>query len=146
MGGLRRLRRKGAGGYAVEPLHAPAKRRGEKLSAVILRFAQPLTDNVDDDHFGIAITLAILCWNVALLPKDEQEKELRLVASKIAEDKSAGFADEMESWTRWLVDRKKKLFGHDRRMVVDYTVEDRGDSHHLYVVSTPVPHPPTDVA
>jgi hypothetical protein len=142
MGGLRRLRRKGAGGYAVGPLHASAKPQREKLSAVILDFARPLTENVDDGHFDIAITLAVLCWNVALLPEDKQEQELRLIASTMAKDKPSGFADEMMSWTRWLLDRKKKLFGHDRRMVVNYTLENKGDEFHLYVASAPVPDSP----
>ena len=142
MGGLRRLRRKAAGRYVVEPLHALAKLQGEKLSAVILDFARPLTETVDDDQLEVAITLAVLCWNVALLPEDKQEQELRLIASTMAKDKPAGFADEMMSWTRWLLDRKKKLFGHDRRMVVNYTVENKGDDFHLYVASTPVPPSP----
>jgi len=142
MGGLRRLRRKGIGGYAVEPLHTTARPQGEKLSAVILDFARPLTENVDDCHLDIAITLAILCWNVGLLPEDKQEQELRLIASKMSKDMRAGFADEMMTWTRCLLDRKKKLFGHDRRMVVNYTVENKGADFHLYVASTPVPPSP----
>lgn len=142
MGGLRRLRRKGAEGYAVQPLHADAKPQGGKLSAAILDFARPLTENVDDDHFERAVTLAILCWNVALLPEDKQEAELRKIASKMAEDAPAGFADETMTWTRWLVNRKKKLFADDCRMVVNYTVEDRGDSHHLFVAGTTVPTVP----
>jgi len=142
MGGLRRLKRKGAGGYAVGPLHAAAKPQGEKLSAVILDFARPLTENVDNCHVDIAITLATLCWNVALLPEDKQEQELRLIASTMAKDMPVGFADEMMSWTRRLLDRKKKLFAHDRRMVVNYTVENKGDDFHLYVASTPMPERP----
>jgi hypothetical protein len=106
---------------------------------VILDFARPLTENVDDDHFESAINLACLCWNVALLPENEQERELRFIASTMAKDAPAGFADETLTWTRWLVDRKKKFFAQDRRMVVNHTVEDRGDSHHLFVTSTLVP-------
>jgi hypothetical protein len=142
MGGLRRLRRKGAGGYEVEPLRAGGKPQGGKLSAAILDFAQPLTENVDDDHFEPAVALAILCWNVALLPEDRQEAELRQIASEMARDAPAGYADETMTWTRWLVNRKKKLFADDRRMVVDYTFEDRGDSHHLFVAGAVVPTVP----
>lgn len=101
--------------------------------------AKPLTDNVDDRHFKVAITLAILCWNLALLPEDQQERELRSIIKKMAEGSPAGFASEAETWARMLVNRKKTLFGHDRRMVVNYTVGNEGDSRHLYVASTLVP-------
>lgn len=139
MGGLRRLRRKGAGGYSVEPLRARSQLSSEKLSAVILEFARPLTENVDDAHFRTAITLAVLCWNLALLPDDEQERERRSAVRVMAKNGPAEFVEEADAWTRTLVDRKKRLFGHDRRMVVTYTVEDDGDGFHLYVASTPMP-------
>jgi hypothetical protein len=142
MGGLRRLKRKGAGRYAVEPLHGTSTPRAPKLSAVILDYARPLIENVGDDQFEIAITLAVLCWNTALLPEDKQERELRSAIDRVARDAPEGFAEQMQTWTRWLVDRKKTLFGHDRRMVVNYTIEDRGDLHHLYVSSTPIPDSP----
>jgi hypothetical protein len=143
MGGLRRLRRKGADRYSVEPLHTASGFGADKLSAVILDFARPLTESVEDDQFKTAITLAILCWNVALLPEDDQGRELGLLRTKMAKDMPAWWVRDLEGWTRRLVDRKKKLFGHDRRMVVSHTITDEGDDFHLYVVSTHVPDSPT---
>jgi len=144
MGGLRRLKRKGAGRYAVEPLRGRPESHGkEKLSAVILDFARPFTDNVGDDQFRIAIEMAIFCWNIALLPEDQQERQLRRVAREEAEGKPAGFADDMMTWSRLLIHRKKTLFAHDRRMVMDFTIEDDGDEFHLSVVSTPAPSSPS---
>ncbi|MCX5646068.1 MAG: hypothetical protein NTZ17_15520 [Phycisphaerae bacterium] len=142
MGGLRRLRRSGAGKYAVEPLRGDPDRQSGKLSAVILDFSRPLIDNVDDDEFETAVTLAVLCWNLALLPEDEQERERRSAVQKLAKGKPAGFASEMEAWTRMLLDRKKTLFGRDRRMVASYRVIDEKDGFHLYVASTLVPPSP----
>lgn len=143
MGGLRRLRREGTGGYSVEPLHTASGFGADKLSAVILDFARPLTENVEDDQFKTAITLAILCWNVALLPEDDQGREIGLLKTKMAKDMPAWWVRDLEGWTRRLVDRKKKLFGHDRRMVMNYTITDEGDDFHLYVVSARVPDSPT---
>ena len=147
MGGLRKLRRKGTRGYAVEPLRRTSATQDRKLSAVILDYARPLIDNVDDDHFRVAIGIAILCWNVALSPEDDQEEQLRFLGkemAKMAKNAPPGFADETKMWTQWLVERKKTLFAHDRRMVLNYTIEDRGDSHHLQVASTPAPLHPTN--
>ena len=120
-------------------MHAPTQPRGKKLSAVILDFAEPLTKDVDDDHFKAAITLAILCWNIALLPKDAQEKELRLVKRKMAKNKPAWWVRELDAWVHRLVDRKKTFFADDRRLVVNHTVTEEGDDFHLYVASTVVP-------
>ncbi len=142
MGGLRRIKRKLAGRYAVEPLHAPAEPGSKKLSAVIQEFAEPLARDVDDDHFEAAITVAILCWNVALLPEDTQAQELSLIKRKMAEYLPARWVRELDVWTDRLVDRKKTLFADDRRMVVNYTVADEADGFHLYVVSTVVPDSP----
>ena len=140
MGGLRKLKRKGVGRYTVEPLRGrPKSQRKEKLSAIILDFARPFTDNVGDDQFRSVIALAIFCWNIGLLPEDQQERQLRRVVREEAEGKPAGFADDMMTWTRLLIDRKKKLFAHDRRMVMDFTIEDDGDEFHLLVASTPAP-------
>jgi len=147
MGGLRKLRRRGAGGYAVEPLHNTSQSRGRKLSAVILDYARPLIDNAGDDQFRIAVGIAIMCWNVALFPEDEQEEKLRFLGKEMAEmvkNAPPGFTEKTQVWTRWLVERKKTLFAYDRRMVLNYTIEDRGDSHHLQVVSTPLSHKPTN--
>jgi hypothetical protein len=139
MGGLRKLRRSGAGKYTVEPLRGDPDRQSGKLSAVILDFARPLIDNVDDDQFETVITMAILCWNLALFPEDQQERELRSVIKKMAKGAPAGFASEMEAWARLLLDRKKALFARDRRIVANYTVVDEADGRHLYVASTLVP-------
>ena len=142
MGGLRRLRRKSADRYAVEPLRDTYEHQSGKLSAAILDFARPLTDNVDDCNFEAVITLAILCWNLSLFPEDQQERELRSILKKMAKGAPAGFTSEMEAWARLLLDRKKTLFARDRRIVANYTVVEEADGRHLYVVSTLIPNSP----
>jgi hypothetical protein len=139
MGGLRRIRRQSAARYAVEPLRRDAGRPSEKLSAVILDFAKTLTDHVDDSQFKSAIDLAILCWNLSLLPEDQQEKERLSIVRKLAQGRPDWFARDTEAWTRTLLDRKKTFFEQDRRMVANYQVVDEGDDFHLYVASTVVP-------
>jgi hypothetical protein len=124
----------------VEPLRGDLEARywepeDWKLSTRILEIAKPLTDKaVDNDEFEAMVRMAALCWNVALLPADQQEQRLRSLIATMARDQPEGFADEAKAWAQVLVDRRRKLFGNDRRTIVDYTMERAGGSLRLHVV------------
>jgi hypothetical protein len=141
MGGLRRLRRKSEERYAVEPLRGDLgasywEPEDWKLSTRIVKIAKPLTDEaVDDDQFEAMVRLAAACWNVALLPPDQQEQKLRSLVETMAKGEPEDFANELKAWGQVLLDRKRKLFGNDRRMAVDYTIERVGGSLRLHVVT-----------
>ena len=142
MGGLRRLKRRSADRYQVEPLRGDLEAsywepEDWKLSTRILEIAKPLTDDaVDNDEFEAMVRMAALCWNVALLPADQQEQRLRsLIDETTAKREPEGFASEAQAWSRVLWDRKRKLFRNDRRTVVDYTIERIGNSLRLHVIA-----------
>jgi len=141
MGGLRRLRRKRAGRHAVEPHQGdPRTSYWEpadwKLSTRILEIAKPLTEGaVDNDQFEAMITMAALCWNIALLPPDRQESKLRSLIDTMAQGEPEDFAKELKTWPQVLLDRKRRLFGNDHRAVVDSTIERVGGSLRLHVVT-----------
>jgi hypothetical protein len=139
MSGLRKLKRKNIDRYEVEPLRGGLEPQAWKLSSRILFLAKPLTDEADNDQFEGLIALAILCWNLALLPEDEQERELRSLRKKMATGETAWLARDVETWARMLIDRKKTLFGDDRRIVADYKVVVEGSSRHLFVTTPLVP-------
>lgn len=107
-----------------------------KLSTRIMEIAKPLTDNaVEADDFEMAVTLAVFCWNLALLPSDQQEQELRLLVRHMAKGSPKGFASEVEAWARMLLDRKRRLFGDDRRTVMKHTIEREENNLRLSVVA-----------
>jgi hypothetical protein len=142
MGGLRRLKRKSADRYEVEALRGDLEAsywepEDWKLSTRILEIAKPLTDNaVDNDEFEAMVRMAALCWNIALLPPDQQEQRLRsLIDKRMAKHASEGFAREAQAWGQVLLDRKRKLFRNDRRTVVDCTIERAGGSLRLHVIA-----------
>lgn len=145
MGGLRKLRKQGPDRYDVGPLRRdPQVRDWEpqdwKLSTRIMETAKPLTDNaVDHDGFEMVVETAVLCWNLALLPLDEQEEGLRSLVRHVARGSPKGFASEVEAWARVLLDRKRRLFGNDRRIVMKHTIEREGNNLRLLVVGTPMP-------
>lgn len=145
MGGLRKLKRQSRDKYAVEPLRggpeAPYWEPEDwKLSTRILEIAKPLTDKaVDNDQFEAMVRMAALCWNIALLPADQQEQKLRSLVETMAKGEPEDFANELKTWGQVLLDRKRKLFGNDRRIAVDYTIERVGGSLRLHVVTNLTP-------
>ena len=136
MGALRKLRRiSGNRQYAVEPLqpkHPPVAR---KMSEVLLDFARPLLDTVDDEGFKKVIIFAALCWNISLLPEREQQKDLKKIVDELSKSDPLIRTD-LNAWAKALLERKKTFFADDRRMVVNYEVVEEKDNHRLLVMST----------
>jgi hypothetical protein len=137
MGGIRKLRRRSHGQqYEVEPLRPQKPSHTRKLSEVIIDFAEPLLDALDDDElFKNAIGCAIFCWNLSFLPEKKRQRQMRALVKKY--DKSHLLTRfEAEHYIRMLLERKRILFADDKRIVLDYKVVEEEDHHHLYVMST----------
>ncbi len=140
MGGLRRFKKRGKiDRHTVEALQNGLEPRAWKLSTRIVEIAKPLLDSADPDQFEVIVSLAAVCWNIALLPEDQQERELRSLAKKMTRGESAEFRRDVENWARILIDRKKTLFREDRRAAADLQISAEGDSRNLFVTSTLVP-------
>ena len=135
MGVMRKLRGKSRGAqYEVEPLRPQQSFHARKISQVILDFAEPLLDDVDDELFENAINCAVACWNHSFLPEKKQQRQLRVMVNELGKsDPLARF--EIEDCIRMLLERKRILFADEKRMVVNYKIVEE-DQHHLYVMST----------
>ena len=137
MSTMRKLRRTIQGPqYKVEPFRQEERLPGRKMSEVLLDFAEPLLDALDDDdEFKGAISFAAICWNLSFLPEKTQRKQLRSIGHQLG-GSDALSTSEIEYFARILLERKKAFFADDRRMVADYEVvnEEEGDS--LLVAST----------
>ena len=136
MGVMRKLRRKSRGKqYEVEPLWPQQSFHARKISQVILDFAEPLLDDVDDELFENAINCAVACWNLSFLPEKKQQRQLRVMVNELGKsDPLARF--EVEDCIRMLLERKRILFADEKRMVVNYKIVEEEDQHRLLVVST----------
>jgi len=139
MGGLRKLRRRThRSKYEIGPLWAKTTFPGRKMSEVILDFAEPLLDAIDDDElFKNAIGCAVLCWNLSFYPEQEQQKQLRPLVNEMVRSSHLPRL-EIEGCARMLLERKKALFANDRRMIVNYGVVEEKDHWRLLVMSTPM--------
>jgi len=133
---MRKLRRKGRGRqYEVEPLRPQQSFHARKMSQVILDFAEPLLDALDDDElFENAIGCAVVCWNLSFLPEKKQQRQLRAIVNKLGKsDQLTRF--EFEDCTRMLLERKRIFFADEKRIVVNYKVFEEGDDQRLLVMS-----------
>ena len=134
---VRKIRRKShKGQYEVEPLRPQQSFHAGKMSQVILDFAEPLLDAIDDDElFENAIGCAVTCWNLSFLTEKKQQRHLRAIVNEL--DKSHLLTRfEAEDCTRMLLERKRTLFADEKRIVVNYKVVEEEDQHHLFVTSS----------
>lgn len=115
----------------------------EKMSDVILRFAEPL---LRDPHGVISkhvIRFAIAVWNASLLPKDEQSESLKPIVNMLPEDDQDA-RDKLIATFDMLLARKQRYFANNTRVTLDYQITDPADMLHLDVISTvgKAYHPP----
>jgi hypothetical protein len=107
------------------------------MSEVLLDFAGPILQDLDDRDFKAAITFSALCWNLALLRSEDQRTHLNNAISAIAESDPFKHR-EIQPFVRMLLDRKKALFADDKRLIVDYKVVEEAAGPRLLVTSTPL--------
>ena len=136
MGTMRKLRRSRGKQYEVEPLRPQQSFHAGKMSEVILDFAEPLLDALDDDElFENAINCAVACWNLSFLSEKKQKKLMLSMVNELGKsDQLTRF--EFEDYVRMLLERKRVLFADEKRIVVNFKVVEEGNHHHLFVMST----------
>jgi hypothetical protein len=135
MDGMRKLRRRGRGKqYEVEPLRPQQFFHARKMSEVILDFAEPLLDAIDDDElFEKAIECAVFCWNLSFVQEKKQQRHVRAIINEL--DRSYLLTRfEAEDCVRMLLERKRILFTDEKRIVINHKIVEE-DHHHLFVVS-----------
>ena len=117
------------------------KESGDKLSEVIVAFAQPLLEKCS----GLKaqrkmMSLAILAWNMGIVSEEEEEaaKIKKDLHEKICGGDEQAIKD-MDEVIDYLIARKKRLYREDKRIVVSYNITESPDGLHLDVA---YPHAP----
>jgi hypothetical protein len=82
-----------------------------------------------------AVSLAIIAWNLSLVPKDEQGSMLEKLLCPVAE-KDPEMEREMRVLLKDLAERKLELYPDDRRMILGHEVAGTGEDMMLHVAST----------
>jgi hypothetical protein len=106
----------------------------EKMSEVILRFAEPFKDN-DGLVPKAMLEIAIILWNASFMPSDMQRKAVEDVVNVFPRDNSEA-RRKMLLTAHMLLERKKQHISDNKRMIMDYHITESAHSIHLDVMST----------
>ncbi len=111
--------------------------KGEvKMSAVLEDFMEPYLDgNESDQAFEAFLNIAVIAWNIALFPEDQQPQKVDLIVAKAAKGNTQ-IQQEMRSVLEELITRKQQHFASIERHIVEFQLKGRGNSLHLSVAST----------
>ncbi|MCT7962985.1 hypothetical protein NG791_20135 [Laspinema sp. D1] len=112
--------------------------KGEvKMSEVLEAFVKPYLTFIDNwSEQEKMFHLAVIAWNLTLMPEDEQAAmidEFMKVALKgndpLAEQEARGIID-------GLIARKQKFFDEHKQFIIDFQLQNAGNEFHLSVAST----------
>ena len=105
------------------------------MSDAISQLIEPFRDDAPDyKSFHTLVTFACVAWNASVLPPDERDEMLNKIITGVSRRKKN--RSEINEFIKELMDRKRKLFPHVSRMIVEYKVTDLGDDFHIAIAST----------
>ena len=122
-------------------LHVVVEPEGQaKMSEVILEFAEPLLDQCKGEKSEqTATALAIMIWNLSLLPEKDQDREIEKMCSKLFGSNDAKDYAILVDYATFLMERKKKYYSDNKRAIINYQISGSGKSRRLDVASTLTP-------
>ena len=110
----------------------------EKMSQIIIDYAGPLLYVAKNrEEQKKAITLAVIIWNLSLLPDERQSENINKI-KKIMTPKSGNGGDLLENDDEvfnYMMERRKVFFPDVNRLVVDYEFVETPKGFHLNIVS-----------
>jgi hypothetical protein len=110
-------------------------KNAEKMSEVLLEFIEPYKHlGNNEEQYRKLISMAVVGWNMALLPENERKN----VINKFAKKMKLGFWEKRDfrGVINDFVERKLKYFPDNKRYIIDFEITDLGDRDHLSVIST----------
>lgn len=105
----------------------------EKISNALVTLLQTqVQEGSPLDEYQAALDFIVLAWNISLLDDNGRSEALELFAAKIrSHDEARGILNLVEG----LIIRKQAIFPDDKRHVVSWEAQWRGDSLHVSAVA-----------
>jgi len=102
----------------------------EKMSEILPDFAKPLlSDGQTHDAIRKALGFAALAWNYSIFPLDMRGETAEKIDSLLRDE-------EVRKLWNFLLERKRRLYPENRRIILDYEIDFRETGLALNVVST----------
>jgi hypothetical protein len=115
--------------------------KGRKMSEVLLEYAEPLLEELDDfDERKEAMGLAILCWNLSLMPFFERMRA-ETALMRILRERTGEGPDPSVLVAR-MTHRKRRLYPELTNVILEYRFTRRAGGENLAIVSMPGRRPP----
>lgn len=108
-----------------------------KMSEVLEKFIEPYKDTTQDfADLEALIEIAILAWNMSLIPKENRKDAMESMLSEMNSGANQPGQSEFLSMLNELIDRKDRHFSKNQRFITTFDLQDTGDGYHLSVAST----------
>lgn len=133
------LRRRG---LLTEDVHVVESPDEVKMSAVILKLAEPLLERyaTDENRVRTAIFLTVYVWNMLMLPEpDRRVARDRLIDEAVPPNGDAQDVGSILYLVEWIEQGKERHYPDLRKLIVDYDVRIGGGELTLDVKSAPIP-------
>lgn len=108
-----------------------------KMSEVLEDFVEPYLDFAQNRHqreklFGIAVA----AWNLALMPEAERPTMIEQLINQALQSNDPLAQQDTREILQDLIQRKQTFFADNSRYIVDFQLQDLGQTFHLSVAST----------
>jgi hypothetical protein len=114
-----------------------------KMSDTLVAFARKELDSLPDDATATQVERLLLIamgvWNAVVAGPESTLEDRLWKLSRTLQPSSGVPPEQIVRLLRDLADRKRRLFAHDHRIVVNVAVEDEGDHFHIMAMSASGP-------
>jgi len=138
---MRRKKKKNRAASAQQS-HLPQNGSEPKMSAVILKLAEPLLKKYGDTpaRCKSIVTFAIVAWNKMVLPTEMQaEFQKNVLDAVVAPDKMAEGGEVIDYITSVIAERRKQYYPHLRKYIVSFDFGPSEGMFALNVASAAIP-------
>lgn len=110
-----------------------------KISGAIIKLAEPLLKKYQQQHrIIVLIDLAIIAWNISLIPEDKREDTGEKLIEHFPEEIDLADIATIVEQVDHLVERKNKLFPNIRHVIIDHKLSFEHGNLTLDINSTPI--------
>lgn len=108
-----------------------------KMSEILEKFIDPYKETTQDfAEVECLLSMAVIAWNIALLPKVKRKDAIEHMLSEIASGPDQEIREDLQNLFDELIERKDNYFSAHDRFISNFDLKERGSGYFLSVAST----------